>query len=513
MTFMVDFDESDDLEISGLADCLTPADYAWSSVGGPEDALLVGELGAHAVSALPRLLGKDVRIWDERALKVWWGKVMWVDLGTARYSLEEMTNRVCVRYQGGLTDWVKNDESIVDYGAKERIFPVLTTSQSAAQAARDAFLAVHAFPHGEVSHSDRQLLDLRHDPHQKVAVQVGCKGWWNTLSWEYYGFPLRSVVSLGAFPDSWQTFGKRSTDYRIAQAFTIPTGEIWTLRQIRCTMRTRGKPGDRVVARLCQDDSGVPGAVVASGTLSGDALTNTGGSVTISFSSPVPLSGGSYWIVWNRTGALLLGEAYELGFLSSSGTYALYVNGAWNTQSGTVTLDVLGGQHLPSETLIPRVAVDAGQFLEDVQLVGLRSPDIDLPQTPFVDEYEDGSRTGLAVLNSLLAYGTRDGRRLLARVTPERVLRVFPAPVAEISPMRMGLNGCLYEGEMPLLKSDLGRMVGRWVLPEDPYGTGIEPIFIDGARYDVKHDRLHLDSRTAGEDLGELAKILGVWGE
>ena len=501
MKFSVDFQNVDDLQGVDLAAALKPVSYSWAALGGPEEALIAGEVGAHILGALLRLLGREVRIWDDYGMLVWWGIVTWVEMGAVRYSLDEMANRVRVRYQDGMTDWAEEAESVRRYGIKERIFTALTNSQAVSEQLRDTLLKASAYPQGSPLPGEGASAAGEDNPRRMVQVQVGCRGWWHTLDWLFASSPLRVAAASGMSPNAWRSFGAGSSEYRVAQMVTIPAGEIWTLRGIRCTLRTSGKPGDRIYVRLCEDAGGIPGGALASGWISGDSLSNAGGSVLIDLRKPLTLSAGAYWVVWNRSGAMLAGDAYALGYSSTSGTFLLYQNGAWSSQSGTIHAELLGGEHLETSELIERTAGDTGQFLADVQLVGLRSPATALPAMPAVDEYEDGSRTGLAVLEALLAYGTLEGKRLLARVTPRRVLRIYTAPDVEEDCLQKDVDGGLYDGEMSLRPGNLASMVGRWMLPVDPCGAGVDPVFIEGARLDVRRMKLHFTWRTNRDEL------------
>ncbi len=499
----VDFGDGGDICGNGFRTKLKVRWFSWAATGGPDEALLDGTICGSRIGAFLRLPGKAVSICDELGNDVWWGMVLWVAYGSVRVSLENMVNRVQARFQGGVTAWAEDSMSIRRFGVKERVILLRTTSRDAAESARDAYLHAHASLQGQPRAGGNAVFSSQPPPEQALPVQVGCIGWWRTLGWKYFRNPARAAVRLGASPDGWRTFGRSSSEYRVAQAFTIAAGETWTLRQIRCTMRTSGKPADRVFGRICRDEGGVPGEVLAAGSVDSDALSGSGTSMVIDLAKPLVAGEGTYWVVWSRSGALLPGDAFALRYLSTAGSFLLYQYGSWFTFTGTVTLDVLGGQHLSTAALFLRTARAAGQFLEDVALVGIHPPNLCLPAMPLADECEDGSRTGLDVLGELFSYGTLDGRRVLSQVTPRRVLRIFPAPAKPEGGtcLRMGGDGRLYAGGRKLPGCELSKAVGRWVLPIDLTGAGSDAVFIDGGRYDAAQDKATVYSHSRRDEI------------
>lgn len=505
----------ENVSATGLLERMSVEWYSWHARGGPHEARLQARMTPAELGWLPALLGRGVTVYDGALHRVWWGYLAWFEVGGMRTSLLETYNRVAVRYAGGTTAWATDEESIRRYGARERLFTATTLALEAAEAMRDALLAVHAMPHPVPL---KLSIPAEAQPARNLAVRLGCCGWWETLDWEMYAQPLREAANSGVFPNAWQTFGRSKGEYRVAGSFAIPAGERWTLRQIVCTLRTSGSPGDRVLVRIHQDAGGLPGARLAGGAIEADDLSNGGGSVAIPLNQPVTLETGTYWVVWNRSGALLFDDAYELAYQSGVKTYLLYSNGSWTTKSGTLALSLLGGEHLPSESLIPQVVGDAGQFLAGTSLVGIRAPETTLPNTPLLEAYEDGSRSGLAVLHEYLDYGTLDGRRLLAQVTPQRVVRVFAEPQASAQTLTLRADGALYDGERRLSPAALEEVVGRWVRVEQ--GGAVLPagdaglsgaVFIEQARYDTPQMRLTLSPRRPAAAYAGLAKRLSVW--
>jgi hypothetical protein len=83
-------------------------------------------------------------------------------------------------------------------------------------------------------------------------------------------------------------------------------------------------------------------------------------------------------------------------------------------------------------------------------------------------------------VEELLAAGTSAGRRLLASVTPERVVRIHAEPEPRSLDAMLGMDGRL---RLPLGALDEGQLpAGQWLqLAAEAKGLG--PLFIERAQY------------------------------
>ena len=135
------------------------------------------------------LIGREIRVYDERNQATWWGMVYEVRInidGTVfGFSLDNMANRIAVAYAeenaDGSTDrkttaWANNNDSIYRFGQKELLQSIGEASGDLATAAQARLLADMATPRGVVSFDGRE---------GQFATLI-CVGWWETLRWRYF---------------------------------------------------------------------------------------------------------------------------------------------------------------------------------------------------------------------------------------------------------------------------------------------------------------------------------------
>jgi hypothetical protein len=119
----------------------------------------------------------------------------------------------------------------------------------------------------------------------------------------------------------------------------------------------------------------------------------------------------------------------------------------------------------------------AGQFVvaQDIQVASGR----------YSRQYRDADQSALAELEPLLKAGVSGGRRLLASVTPDRVVHIYQEPTynADVAPVLNGNNEMMdVSGASPWEPGKLPS--GQWVtltdeLPDDA------AVFIERAEYDA----------------------------
>ncbi len=129
------------------------------------------------------------------------------------------------------------------------------------------------------------------------------------------------------------------------------------------------------------------------------------------------------------------------------------------------------------------------------------------------NQSRDGDRTGLAEIEALLAKGTSAGKRLLARVEPDRRVRIYAEPSSGPDDYYLDADGRLYTGQGQMV--DL-RMcpVGFWcqlrdVIPDTADLSKLSsptPFFVERSEYDAKSGRLTLEprGRPSAWDLAEI---------
>ncbi len=135
------------------------------------------------------LLGREIRVYDERNQATWWGMIYEVRLnidGTVfGFSLDGVANRIAVAYavdmpDGGTeretTSWAVNQDSINRFGQKELLQSIGDASDELAAAAQTKLLADMAWPRGVVSFDGRA----------GQGATLVCVGWYSTLGWRNF---------------------------------------------------------------------------------------------------------------------------------------------------------------------------------------------------------------------------------------------------------------------------------------------------------------------------------------
>jgi len=169
---------------------ITPETISASALGGCKDARIRITGPAVALRETLRLLRYDVRIRNPLGQLVWWGYVHEVSVtvagSTDSLSLSDMYNNVRIIYavededgapQDKETAAATNAESIARYGTKEMLYSAGDADATSAEKLRDKFLALHAWPLSP---------DEGASGGDEDEAIIECRGWWNTLEWEYY---------------------------------------------------------------------------------------------------------------------------------------------------------------------------------------------------------------------------------------------------------------------------------------------------------------------------------------
>jgi len=153
--------------------------YAKSAIGLCKNAYLTIPSTADNWE-LMKLLRCPIELYgDDGGLK-WWGFVnrVTIPIGEVQrvgLSLDEMYNYVIARYASTATAAASDTQSIAEYGQKEISIYVSNSDATQAAAARDLHLQEHQYPRPEYDFSGGS---------QDVSIE--CKGWYDTLGWQYY---------------------------------------------------------------------------------------------------------------------------------------------------------------------------------------------------------------------------------------------------------------------------------------------------------------------------------------
>lgn len=415
---------------------------SWSALGGPEKAEMTLPADPPGLSGWLSLLGSPLEVFNRLGQPVWWGYLEGFTAGEGALRLEaslsQMANRVAVRYtaltpgQGWgetlQTAWADDLPSQALYGVKEALLNLGMLSEAAALRARDLALKQRAFPRlearGTLRPEDGQGGRL---PPGGAKLSLHARGWFETLSWKLW--PGESgLLGHAAAQNGNQPLGEESAHAALAQSFVTPSDQAALTLSLRA--RREGTPTDSLKAQIRADLAGLPGEeVLAEALLPGGELAEEAYPwVQMGFSTPAQLAPGSTcWLVLQRTGSLNSSGFYRLGVDEALGfspeRLRLYDStaGCWSRRVPEAHLLFKLGSVQESGAQIEAVAQAGGQFLHGVA--------VEAPTGLSVSPYQTGGQTCLTVLNSLLGLGTAGLRPLLAQLTHERVLRVFPQGV------------------------------------------------------------------------------------
>lgn len=486
--------------------------YSRSVYGGPRAARVAVSGDEGALLAIRTLLRSPVEIYDEEADLVWWGYVhrATVRLGnvSVSWSLDEMANRVAVVFTrqtptaGGSkkaqTPWAEQSTSILEYGVKERLITLSDGDDVGAESYRDSWLARIGLPVREV--------ELANGAAGVASGELECRGWFETLGWQYYAQPagLVSYSRAGGAAEALPL-----SPGAVAQSFVLADAVGWDATAIALRMRSSDGPTDTLTLSLHADAAGAPGATLGSATIAASSLAGSATWGLGSLAAPVALAPATtYWVQAQRSLASPDGSSISLdideGAGYAGGAYRIY-SGSWAPRAPNASLmfQVLGEQDTGLQ--VPPLVAAAGQFLTGGAVVQQVSGVL-------AGQYRAGERTGLQELTDLLNLGTADNRRMLARVTASRQLIVEPEPAmpgpasATPSYYLTRKNEILTTNGIQVVSASCP--VGIWVRPQALLDqiVGVDPIFIDEAEYDVASDSLRLTARDQ-RDPRDLARV------
>ena len=260
---------------------------------------------------------------------------------------------------------------------------------------------------------------------------------------------------------------------RIAQSFTPTVATAWSAYEAVVYVRRTGAPGDSLRVGIWSNAGNMPGGLLVSGTVTGSSLSEDLEQVGITFSVPLALVyGTTYWLVVERTGSADPEHMFALGLdegLGHSGTMKVWNSDHWETRvpDCDMPFELWGRRETTLQVqdmvgcVLPAVAVDSASGV-------------------YARQWRAGEQTVRQEVEELLAAGTSSGRRLLAQVSPEQVVRIYAEPDASNLDWQLGIDGTL---RLPLGALDEGQLpAGQWVqLAEEAQALG--PLCIERAQY------------------------------
>jgi len=270
-----------------------------------------------------------------------------------------------------------------------------------------------------------------------------------------------------------------------------------------------GAPSDNLEVRILADSAGAPGALLASGSvaaanLPADDLTGT----WVTLGSAITLAAGTYyWIQVRRSGSVDGQNYFRLGMTDAAyGTCYMWTGSAWVA-------------HAPGWYVRFRLwaVEDTGTMAETLLTQVMGAPVA--VQTGFLSGVGgfptmDGRAFASDELDRLLQVGASSGRRVLAEVTPDLVLRLYEQPAPNVNDMPQlrtaGGKARLFDAAGSPWPAGI-LPAGLWAeladLDSDLLQVGgLSPVFVDEATYDPQADSWEI-ALGAKRSLAELLKV------
>jgi hypothetical protein len=438
----------------------------WSLPGGAQSASLsAGVLNPALINqkVIRSWLGKEVSIYNETGQAIWRGWIEEIALDVRRlrfsWSTQKLLSRVIARYpqvstlldplrSSQFSEWVQHAERLETLGAKEAM---ISLQQVDANSAQQAAL-YHLLQKGQ---DDTNGLILRAQE-RNPRLEIRAKGWWQRLDWTLDGEDSGLLAHLPG-GKSQQLLGLSGSE-RLAQSFKTGS-DVFTLGHIWLRGAILGNPADDLRVKICTDNAGVPGSVLASSNLPNANLQGGWGWKVWLLDATLNLAANTrFWLVVERTGALDSSHYFALETDDGRG----YPDGdckRWNGSSW-----VLLNQDLrfclvavsESTELMRSVAERAvqGGVLQGVQIWQ--------ESGKWLPRWRELDLTRMKALESWLEMGCADERELSAFVNAERVLEVFSIPRLQEIPVQLRVDGSLRMTSgvsLPLPLDLLGRCI------------------------------------------------------
>lgn len=446
----------------------------WSAIGGPSEAE-VEVIGPEVDQwEMIEMLRCPVSILDDSGRAVWWGYVHAVEVPTGRLAvgatIDSMYNDVAVAYSLAQTDrktigyrkttaWSSDANSLAEYGRRQFLSSQGSLSDAAATARRDQILGTYAKPQRVCSVTGGRMAG---------GATITCRGWWDTLGWRYASVPPVTGASYETTSATEQAVGSASTNTKVMQAVNLG-GRALNALGLSVYGKKAGSPADNLVLGLylLDDNTDAPtGSALGSVTIAGGSITTSLAWLSGTFSSEVQLDPTKdYGVQISRSGAAD-GTNYYLvnvneGLGDSSGFFRIYNGSAWVARSPDADMPYIISKNnsVESTNQIRELAQTYGDFLSAI--------DIDAASGVMLPSYRDGDTSALSEIEALLQSGGANGRRLLAQVDENRVLRVWEEPAE---------TNCQYKLDRH------GRILSRFLDPVDEFAP---PVGVWCELYDI----------------------------
>lgn len=452
----------------------------WRAVGGPDEAVVSLRSSALTAWDWENMLRRPAVIRGPGTAPVWWGYVAevdaWQDGIRARFSLDPVANTVRYRFTdllGEHLDSCADLDSQERYGTKEIFIEMGATTSSRAGARAAGLLkgretAAAGWETGALARTG-------------PLVRLRLRGWWETLGWKHYADGGYAFAQ--GWPEWKQTIGlsigttsSTAMGCQVVQEKT-PGFCDWSPTRLNFMPYRVGTPADFLQVSIYAVDAGnLPtGPALDTAVLARTLDTvpqvvslslnpQEGGSPPLGGSRSAVLAGGKpFALVFSRQGAVNSSSYFKLGGYepvsaeSAPFPYRTWTGTVWQARSpaAVLTLQVEGTVETTAAAAWMAAAAQGGQFIARVEVEDA-SGIWTAPNTDRAVRYRQE-------IEEMLRMGGSSSRRLLAAVSPERVLRVYPASNASRPACRVAPGGVVLTLQGREL-SRPGEAAGCWAL-------------------------------------------------
>lgn len=436
---------------------------SWAAIGGCKEARLAVRGDPLALWELAEMLRCPIFIQDEFGSIPWWGYVSEAKIPVGPFefgvTLDSMSNSVQVAYsllETGAkaklkksTSFAEDAESTAEYGTRQIISSQGDLSDAVALARRDTILAARRWPQGVVSQAS-------------ATGSLNCRGWWDTLGWQYASVDLIVGASYVATSTTVQAMGDASAREKLVQQFLSSSAGGSAIRAEIYANKVGAPTDNLTVGIYALDGSGNPtGAALCSGTIAGANLLTSQAWVTVAFTTGGTLADSTgYGLQISRSGGADGSNYYQVSVNTAlgygSGSFKIFDGANWAARSPDADMPfvVYMDNSVEVTAQIADLATDYGEFITAV--------DVEAASSVSLPSYRNGETTALQEISKLLLAGGVNGRRLLADVDSQRRLKIHEETGSASVEYKLSRKNMIQRGsEIPLLS--YMPPVGKWV--------------------------------------------------
>jgi len=282
----------------------------------------------------------------------------------------------------------------------------------------------------------------RNDPYAAITA----KGWWHTLGRRMYAHANGLTAFYNATGER-HNFSEGTNITHVAQSFHLQsTASDYDVYSVGINLYMVGSRTDDVLVEIRTDSGGSPSATtVTSGVIPYGAIASSQGYCEVELGAPFTLTSSTSWIVVSCYGSPSASAFYQVGVNATDayadGLFKWYTPSAWTAgradtgKACDMQFKLIG--QVETTTQISNAITTYNDNFTGIDI---------LDRSNIVTcQYRQEERSLQDVVEELLATGTTNGKRLLAKVSPERRITIYEEPSSTgpwqlAGPIELGVN-------------------------------------------------------------------------